>query len=112
MADTRRPLSFFTDFLLGLHPRTHQLCRIDAERGTFMVGGARNQCMRPLPTSAVLGQSKDFRSIPQRFASFYFACSTDAPSIPASCADIALGTFGILSRSTLVRRFGRLNLDR
>src|ERR1019366_223237 len=39
MADTRRPLPFFTDFLLGLHPRTHPLCRSDAERGPFLVGG-------------------------------------------------------------------------
>ena len=44
MADTRRPLSFFTDFLLGLHPRTHPLCRSDAKRGTFIVGGTRNHC--------------------------------------------------------------------
>src|ERR1035437_1006194 len=83
-------------------------CRERHDRGRW----APYHWMWPLPTSAVLGQSKDFRSIPQRFASFYFACSTDAPSIPASCAGIALGTFGILLRSTLVRRFGRLNLDR
>ncbi len=25
-------------------PRTNPLCRSDAERGTFMVGGTRNQC--------------------------------------------------------------------
>jgi hypothetical protein len=45
MADTRRPLSFFTDFLLGLHPRTHPLCRSDALSGTIGVGGTHNHCI-------------------------------------------------------------------
>src|ERR1035437_7719770 len=31
---------------VGLVPQNHPLCRSDAERGTFIVGGTRNQCMR------------------------------------------------------------------
>jgi hypothetical protein len=41
--DTQRRLPP-TDFSVGLHLRTHPLCRSDAERGTFIACETRTHC--------------------------------------------------------------------
>ena len=61
-----------TDFPLGLHHRTHPLCRRDAERGTISVGGTRNQCMRG-STERTPGEAPTMGEMSSRTAQHDFA---------------------------------------
>ena len=57
---------------VGLVPQNHPLCRSDAERGTFIACGTRNQCMRG-STERTPGEAPTMGEMSSRIAQRDFA---------------------------------------